>query len=73
MPETVNVSTRVVSHREAKGMAAKLYPRFEGDLDRITGVLQLLEEKWGFPERVFPYLRILCNVLCWEASSLTLC
>jgi len=40
----------------ARAVARKLYPRFEGDTARLPSLLQQLEEKWGFPERVFPLL-----------------
>ena len=34
----------------------RLYERFEGDLSRLAALLQLLEDRWEFPTRVFPLL-----------------
>eukprot|EP00930_Biecheleria_cincta_P016490 TRINITY_DN13392_c0_g2_i1.p1 TRINITY_DN13392_c0_g2~~TRINITY_DN13392_c0_g2_i1.p1 ORF type:complete len:1716 (+),score=301.90 TRINITY_DN13392_c0_g2_i1:35-5182(+) len=40
----------------AYAVATELYAQFEGDLNRLPGLLQLLEDRWGFPTRVFPLL-----------------
>lgn len=34
----------------------RLYERFEGDLSKLAALLQLLEDRWEFPTRVFPLL-----------------
>lgn len=40
----------------ARAVAGQLYQRFEGDLSRLAPLLQLLEDRWEFPTRVFPLL-----------------
>mmetsp|Transcript_123458 Transcript_123458/g.193670 ORF Transcript_123458/g.193670 Transcript_123458/m.193670 type:complete len:1178 (-) Transcript_123458:126-3659(-) len=37
-------------------LARKIYSRFNGQTDRLPEVLELLEERWGFPNRLFPLL-----------------
>lgn len=40
----------------ARAVARQLYERFEGDLSRLPALLQLLEDRWEFPTRVFSLL-----------------
>jgi len=40
----------------ARAVAKQLFPRFEGELSRLPALLQLLEDRWEFPTRVFSLL-----------------
>lgn len=59
-PESVDFKQRLLvmlsSEEGARAIADKLYPKFEGDTRRLAAVQQLLEDKWAFPNRVFPLL-----------------
>jgi len=46
----------LMSEECAKAVARKLYPRFQGDTRQLPEMLHLLEDKWNFPDRIFPLL-----------------
>eukprot|EP00931_Biecheleriopsis_adriatica_P066208 TRINITY_DN40607_c0_g1_i1.p1 TRINITY_DN40607_c0_g1~~TRINITY_DN40607_c0_g1_i1.p1 ORF type:complete len:1713 (+),score=346.86 TRINITY_DN40607_c0_g1_i1:23-5140(+) len=46
----------LATESSALAVAEQLFGRFEGDLSRLPALLQLLEDRWGFPTRVFPLL-----------------
>jgi len=40
----------------AKTLGQKLYSRFGGKCEKLPPLLELLEERWGFPQRLWPLL-----------------
>jgi len=51
-------------------VATKLYAKFEGDLSKLTPVLQLLQDKWLFPHTVFHSLWITLRRTIGEAGDM---
>ncbi|CAK0792688.1 unnamed protein product [Prorocentrum cordatum] len=47
----------LASEEATKDITLQLYNRFEGDPVRLERLLEAMEDRWGFPERVFPLLR----------------
>lgn len=50
------LSTLLSWDEGARTLALKLYSRFEGNCEKLPPLLELLEERWGFPQRLWPLL-----------------
>lgn len=44
------------SEEVTRSFSTKLFARFAGDAAKLSSVIKILEERWGFPDRLFPLL-----------------